>query len=267
MRVAVVGHVEWVTFLSVDRAPQPGAILHADESWEEPAGGGGGAAGELARLAGRSALFTAWGSDERGLGLGAAMAPLGVDVRGAQRPEPHRRAVTLVDPGGERTIVVVGPAQGLRAGEVTPADFADLDGVYFCKGDAEVLRCARAARVLVATARVLDLVRESGVELDALVHSARDPGERYTDGDLAHRPRLVARTDGEHGGTYHGSDGSKGRWDAVPAASIDSYGCGDRFAAGLTWALASGLGAPEALATAAASGAFAVGVRGAHGAR
>ena len=40
MRVAVVGHVEWVEFARVEAVPKPGEIAHAFETWEEPAGGG-----------------------------------------------------------------------------------------------------------------------------------------------------------------------------------------------------------------------------------
>ena len=40
VRVAVVGHVEWVEFLRVDAVPRPGEIVQAAERWEEPAGGG-----------------------------------------------------------------------------------------------------------------------------------------------------------------------------------------------------------------------------------
>ena len=52
MRVAVVGHVEWVEFVRVPAVPQPGEIVHAFETWEEPAGGGAVAAVQLAQLAG-----------------------------------------------------------------------------------------------------------------------------------------------------------------------------------------------------------------------
>ena len=40
VRVAVVGHVEWVEFVRVPSVPRPGEITQALESWEEPAGGG-----------------------------------------------------------------------------------------------------------------------------------------------------------------------------------------------------------------------------------
>jgi ribokinase len=44
MKLAVVGHVEWIEFLRVESVPRPGDIVGARETWEEPAGGGGVAA-------------------------------------------------------------------------------------------------------------------------------------------------------------------------------------------------------------------------------
>ncbi len=264
MRVAVVGHVEWVSFHGIDQALHPGAIVRAGAGFEEAAGGGGVAAVELARLAGASTLFTALGSDGPGRAVPEALGALGVEVRAEWRDEPHRRALTFVDPGGERTIVVVGAAQAASAEGV---DVAGFDGVYFCKGDAAALRRARAARVLCATARVLPVLREAGVQLDVLVHSASDPSERYAPGDLDPAPRLTATTEGGAGGRYTLEDGRAGRWDAaaVPGEVIDTYGAGDSFAAALTYAVARGDAVDEALAFAAQRGALAVTRRGAHG--
>ena len=36
LRLAVVGHQEWVTFLDVDALPQPGCISRASRSLESP---------------------------------------------------------------------------------------------------------------------------------------------------------------------------------------------------------------------------------------
>lgn len=268
LRAAVVGHVEWVTFLPVDRAPAPGVIAHAETSWDEAAGGGGVAAAEMARLCGRAALFTALGQDTAGHAARSQLEGLGVQVHAATVPV-QRRAVTLVDPHGERTIVVIGPAAGPTAEHGPPLEaLAGADAVYFCKGDAAALRAARKARVLVATARVLPVLQEAGVELDALVHSARDPGERYAAGDLVPAPRLVTTTEGAAGGTWiRTTDGAVGRWDAVPLPGPlqDSYGAGDCFAAALTLALAAGLDPQAACEYAATRGAAAVVRRGAHG--
>ena len=68
---------------------------------------------------------------------------------------------------------------------------------------------------------------------------------------------LVVWTEGERGGRYRRRDGETGRWAAVapPGKPADSYGCGDSFAAGLTYALGAGLDLDDALALAARCGA------------
>lgn len=265
MRVAVIGHVEWVEFLRVDRPVAQGQVLRAARSFSEAAGGGGVAAAELARLAGACELYTAVGEDAVGQRVAPALHALGVQVHAAIRGEPHRRAITLLDTDAERTIVVIGPAQAPLGPELP--DLSGVDGVYFCKGDAAALRAARAARVLVATARALPIVREAGIRLDALVRSAADPSERYAPGDLDVEPALVATTEGARGGSWSAADGGAGRWSAAPLAgpAQDAYGAGDSFAAGLTWALAAGRPAREAIDFAATRGAQALCRRGAHG--
>lgn len=264
MRVAVIGHVEWVEFLRVDGSVQPGAVLRANAGFGEAAGGGGVAAAELARLAGRCELYTAVGEDDVGRAVAPALAAVGVDVRAQVRRLPHRRATTLIDPTGERTIVVIGPAQHARGDELP--DLGEVDAVYFCKGDAAALRAARAASTLVATARVLDVVRESGVRLDALVHSAADPAERYEPGDLAVPPWLVASTDGARGGRWK-TLAAVGHWAPadLPGTPKDAYGAGDSFAAALTFALATGHDPQSAVDFAAVRGAAAICRLGAHG--
>ena len=51
MKVAVVGHVEWIRFARVEKVPAPGEIAHSTEDWEQAGGGGGVAAIQLALLA------------------------------------------------------------------------------------------------------------------------------------------------------------------------------------------------------------------------
>jgi ribokinase len=138
------------------------------------------------------------------------------------------------------------------------------DAVYFTAGDPEALRLARQARILVATSRVLPLLAETGVQLDAIVGSALDPSERYQDGDLDPPPGLVVRTAGGSGGTFEVEGGAEQDFSPadVPGPLGDSYGCGDSFAAGLTYALAAGNGPEEAVAFAARCGAAALTGRG-----
>jgi ribokinase len=256
-RVAVVGHVEWVQFARVRTVPRAGEVMHAHAPFEEPAGGGAVAAVQLARLAGECVLVTALGDDEYGRRSVTRLGELGVSVWFAQRPSSTRRAVTLVDDAGERTIVTFGERLDPVAadGQVPWERLAEMDAVYFTAGDAGALRAARAARVLVATPRALDALGH-GVALDALVLSGEDAVEQR----FAARPRreaaVVVCTDGERGGTYRERDGRPGSWAPapVPGEPVDSYGCGDSFAAGLTYGLGSGAALPDALSLAARCG-------------
>jgi ribokinase len=267
VKVAVVGHVEWVEFLRVERVPEPGTIVSAREVWAEPAGGGAVAAVRLARLAGDALFLTALGDDELGRRALEELEALGVRVEPVFREEPQRRAFTYVDDAGERTITLLSHKLVPRAEDPLPWDeLGDYDAVYFTGGDPEALRRARAARVVVATARELPTLREAGVELDVLVRSADDESERYSPGDLDPAPKAVVATEGKEGGTYEGAAGS-GRFEAqpLPGELADTYGAGDSFAAGLTYALARGDRLPDALELASGQGAGAMTRRGAHG--
>src|SRR5207245_9970589 len=135
-----------------------------------------------------------------------------------------------------------------------------LDAVYFVSGDAEALHHARLARVLVATARELATLREAGVELDALVGSGEDESELYRPGDLEPPPRMVVTTSGGLGGWLQ--PGGPFRPAPLPGPVVDAYGCGDCFAAGLTFALARGHPLDEAVALAALCGAAVMTGRG-----
>jgi ribokinase len=194
-----------------------------------------------------------------------------VRVRAAIRTgEPTRRAFTHLDDQHERTITVIGSRlHPQRADDLPWDELRDVDAVYFCAGDAASLRAARAAGAVVATARVLDTLREARVELDALVGSAKDPSERYAAGELDPPPRLVVHTSGREGGTWTGSEGRTGHFAAasVPGEPVDAYGCGDTFAAALAFALGEKRDVPAALDVAARSGAEAMTRRGPYGER
>ncbi|MGH3041956.1 MAG: PfkB family carbohydrate kinase [Gaiellaceae bacterium] len=268
MRVAVVGHVEWVEFARVERVPLSGEIVQARESWAEAAGGGGVASVQLARLAGECALFTALGRDALGEAAFAQLTGLGVRVEARRHVEPQRRGFTFVDRAGERTITIIGEKHVPRGDDRLPWEqLAETDAVYFVSGDVEAAIAARAARVLVATARSLPVLAEAGIELDALVRSARDSSERYEPGDLDRTPRLVVATAGREGGAWTTADGRSGVFPPapVPGPIADTYGAGDSFAAGLTFSLGRGDDRASALAFAAECASSALVRRGAHG--
>lgn len=263
-KVAVVGHVEWVLFASVDHVPRAGEVLHAHAPFEEPAGGGAVAAVQLARLAGRARLLTALGEDEPGRRSLARLDELGVEVRAAARDAPTRRAVTLIDKRGERTITTLGARLQPHGEDQLPwKQFEEMDAVYFTAGDLPALQAARAARVLVASPRA-DQALGHGVQLDALVLSEEDAIERREASRALREAELVVSTEGERGGSYQLRNGESGRWAPaeLPGAPVDSYGCGDSFAAGLTYGLGAGMGVPRALAVAAGCGATCLTGRG-----
>lgn len=262
MRVAVVGHVEWVEFARVQSVPRPGEIVHAQEIWEEPAGGGAVAAVQLARLAGSCRFFTGLGADELGRRSRAELTRLGVDVRAIPEAEPTRRAFTYVDETGERTITVLGDKLLPRGGDsrLPWHELVGLDAVYFVSGDAEAVHHARLARVLVATSRELPTLREAGVQLDALVGSGEDDGEVYRPGELDPAPRAVVTTAGPLGGWVQ--PGGPFRAAPLPGTVGDAYGAGDCFAAGLTFALARGESLEDAVSFAARCGAAVMTGRG-----
>jgi ribokinase len=263
LKVAVVGHVEWVQFARVSHVPQAGEVVNGSDLFEEPAGGGAVAAVQLARLAGEAVLITVLGDDELGRRSVARLRELGVDVRSVRRAAGTRRALTLVDEARERTITTLGPRlEPLGDDELPWEMLAEMDAVYFTAGDLGALRAARAARVLVASPRAGEAL-EQGVALDALVLSGDDEGERLQAARAQDEAKLVLRTEGERGGNYQTRGGESGRWDPVETAEpVDSYGCGDSFAAGLTYALGAGEALPAALTLAARCGAACLAGRG-----
>ncbi len=264
-RLAVVGHLEWVSFVGVDRLPRAGEISRATHALEQPAGGGAVAAAQLARLTDRPvAFFTALGRDALGERSVTELEALGLQPHVAWRDAPTRRAVTFVESGGERTITVIGERLTPRAADPLPwADLAACDAVFVTATDAPGLRLARRARVLTATPRTgLGVLREAGVRLEALIGSARDPAERYAAGDLDPSPALYVATEAERGGFCRPG----GRFAApVRRRPIqDTYGAGDAFAAGVTAGLGAGWDARLAIALGCHCGAAALDGRGAY---
>jgi ribokinase len=253
VRVAVVGHIEWVDFVSLDRYPDEGQVAHA-EHWSARVGGGGGVAAiVLAELGADVDFFLALGRDANGLATVEQLTERGVRPHVAWRERMTRRAITYLSGHGERTIVTIGE-------RLQPHGNDDLEwerlraagAVYFTAGDAGALAHARQAGVLVASPRGRDAFEDPRApQLDALVFSTEDHDEREWAARLAGSTRLMVATEGAAGGRWWGE--SEGRWAAVPlpGAACDTYGCGDSFAAAFTF----GLGAGRSVAGAARLGA------------
>jgi ribokinase len=265
VQLAVVGHVEWVEFARVEHAPAPGEIVHALETWEEPAGGGAVAAVQLANLAGSCLFFTALADDELGRRSREELEAHGVTVHAGHASGTQRRALTHIDEGGERTITVLGDKL-LPSGEDGSLPWEELrrcDAVYFVSGDVAALRAARHCAVLVATSRELTTLRRAAVPVDVLVGSGEDAAERFEAGELEPEPQIVVTTAGALGGWIR--PGGPFRAAPIPGPVADAYGCGDCFAAGLTYGLGRGKPVDEAVALGAQCGAAVLTGRGAYG--
>jgi ribokinase len=263
VRAAVVGHVELVEFLCVERLPRRGEVAHSLQCFTRAAGGGGVAAGVLAELGAEVELFTALGDDDAGAQAHAQLQRHGARVHAALRRQPTRRAVSLLEHGGDRAIVTIGERLAPAGSDPLPWQrIAGAAAVYFTAGDAEALTHARRARALVATPRAGEPLSR-GPRLDALIWSAHDPRERELAGRLAGAADVLIETDGANGGRWRGA--SEGSWEALapPGPVLDSYGAGDAFAAAVALALGTGASIADAVACGAQWGARMLTRRGA----
>ena len=169
-------------------------------------------------------------------------------MRAVRRPRPQTTALTVIDPDHERTIFVVGRT---RTRPRRPAGLGrprGVDAVYFTGDDPRTLVAARAAPVVVATARRLPAVVASGVEVDAIAGSAQRPGRADRSASaLPVRPRAIVRTDGRAGGSGRPPTGARdvGAGRSRPGRSLDAYGAGDSFVAGVTYGLGPGRSSPR----------------------
>lgn len=258
-RVAVVGHVEWVDFLPVPRFPVQGEVIHAEGPFSRAGGGGSVAAVVLAELGAEVDFFCSLGDDAPGQAALAELEERGVRMHVAWRDQPTRRAITLLEPQGERTIVTLGERLEPRErDELEWGRLRETASVYFTAGDDGALRLARQAPVVVASPRARGVLESAGVEVDAVVFSERDDDERAWAERVAERSRLLVATEGARGGHWWGD--SNGRWNAVPlpARARDSYGCGDSFAAAFTLGLGRGDSIDDAAVLGAQAGALAL---------
>jgi ribokinase len=261
MRIAVVGHVEHITLGRVQRVPGAGEIAHAEDVRTFPGGGGGIAFFQLTRSPANVLLFTALGNDEAAAQVRARIEATGARIHAAARAEPHTRDLVLITPDGERTIVVLGEPLHPRRDDPLPWELlATCDAAYFTGQDPETLRAARAARVLVVTARRRSALVASGVRADVVVGSASDPREASSLEDYPVAPPALVMTEGAAGGRIETAEGA--RRFAAPRPSPPrggAYGAGDSFAGALTFYVASGLSIDEACSRAALHGAAVLG--------
>jgi ribokinase len=256
LRIGVIGHVEHITLGRVRAVPRAGEIAHLEAPETLPGGGGGIAFFQLVKSPAEVHLFTAIGGDDAGAFVERRVRETGAAIHAARREEPHTRDVVMIDPAGDRTIVVVGEPLHPRAADPLPWELlAELDAVYYTAQDPDLLKLARDARVLVATARRRPSIILSAVRLDAIVGSRSDAREASTLADYPVRPSALVMTEGARGGAVETSSGDA-RFSAPEALGRGgSYGAGDSFAGAFTYHLAAGRSPLEAAGEAAHHGA------------
>ena len=171
-RIAVVGHAQHVTLAAVPSLPGRGEILHLERPTWMPGGGGAITFFQLVRSPAEVHFFTAIGDDATGAAVEARLVASEATIHAGRRPPPHSADLVLVTPDGERTIVVMQPPLQTRFDDPLPwGVFAECDAVFFTGQDPDILRAARAARLVVVTARRAAVVAAAGIEVDVVVGS------------------------------------------------------------------------------------------------
>ncbi|MBW3042316.1 PfkB family carbohydrate kinase [Prochlorococcus marinus] len=257
LKLAVIGHIEWVTFLKVDQLPLAGQISHAKDYYEEAAGGAAVAAVQMARLInGPVDLITALGKDNYGKKCYERLTKLGLNLKVAWREKPTRKGISLISKDGERAITVIGERlQPIASDDLPWSHMKNYDGIFVTATDEEGIRFARKANFLAATPRTGEnTLRNSKVKINALIGSGLDPGEKINYEEFAPKPEIYISTEGKSGGTIYPD---KHKYNSIQPSSkeIDTYGCGDCFAGAVTTALSAKLNLDQAIKIGAYCGA------------
>tara|TARA_Y100001978_G_C23613569_1_gene394779 strand:- start:180 stop:1055 length:876 start_codon:yes stop_codon:yes gene_type:complete len=240
LNFAVIGHIEWINFLKVDNLPRPGIISHAAKSFEIPAGGGSVIAKTLNELTNNKVhFFTSLGRDSFGERSYEILQDMGMNLHVAWRDKPTRKGFSLIDKKGERSITVIGERLEPKFNDKLNWDILkDMDGIFVTAGDFNLLKAARASKVLCVTPRFgIDKINQSKIKIDSLIGSNLDPGEFYLEKDLKIKPTFIIKTEGEAGGLC--IPGGRYKASELRNKKIDSYGCGDSFSAGILYGLTS----------------------------
>ena len=257
LKLAVIGHVEWVTFLKVDQLPLAGRISHAKDSFEEAAGGAAVAAVQMARLIdGPVDLITSLGKDNHGEKCYERLTKFGLNLKVAWRDKPTRKGISLISKDGERAITVIGERlQPLGSDDLSWSDMKDYDGIFVTATDKEGITFARKAKFLSATPRTgKNTLMNSKVKINALIGSGLDPDEKINYEELEPKPDVYIATKGKSGGSIFPKNH---KYTSIKPSSkeIDSYGCGDCFAGAVTAALSAKLSLKQAIKIGAYCGA------------
>jgi sugar/nucleoside kinase (ribokinase family) len=263
--VAVYGTVAADVVLRVPALPHPGDHIKADPLGWRLGGSSANVACGLASAGHQVRLVGPVGTDAMAEALVAELERLGVRTDHLIRIDlPSPRALILLGPDGERTILVIDRLAEVSAFPID--DPPDVDGV-----DCIFVESYERFSTTVAERSPDALVvatppsgRGRSWPADLVVGSERQYPETWLASPFESalpvagpRLRWVVVTRGRRGADAYGPDDS---WhvDARPARQVDATGAGDAFAAGLIAGLLARRGIEEALELGAARGAAAV---------
>jgi sugar/nucleoside kinase (ribokinase family) len=263
--VVVYGTVAADVVLRVPALPRPGDLLDAEPLGWRLGGSSANVACGLAAAGHRVELIGPVGSDAVAEALVEELERRGVRTQRLHRVDaPSPRALILLDPDGERTILVLNrnsTAAALPLEDLPSAAGADCVYVESSVRFPTALAERAGDALLVATPPAPGQLRWPA---DVLVGSER----QYPEGWLASpyacglplagsRLRWVVVTRGRRGADAYGPDGE---WHvaARPAKQVDATGAGDAFTAAFISGILAGHGIRETLELGAAQGAAAV---------
>ncbi len=255
--LTVVGSINIDITALGERLPSPGETVGDAVLRREPGGKGANQAAAAARLAGRSRLIGAVGSDTDGQTILARLAEAGVDISRVARVDGTTgTALVVVDRDGENQIAVC-PGANAKV-DLSGVEFAD-DEIVLCQLEIDLQVVEKAAArtrgyfaLNAAPARRLPQTLVGRCDLIIVNES-----EYALLPELA-EAKLVAVTYGAKGSALYakGQRVAEAPGQAVPV--VNTVGAGDAFCAALVLALCSGHDQNTALAVANAVGAHAV---------
>ena len=256
LKLAVIGHVEWVTFLMQDNFPSAGIINHANDYMQKAAGGGAVAAIKMGMLTNNKVdFFTALGEDKNGRECFEMLNNYNLNLHVAWKQQATRKGISIVDKNGDRSISIIGKRIEPKINDDLPwENLKNYDGIFITATDSNVLKETRKSKIITATPRLgLKVINNSKIKLDALIGSGLDPNERIESNDLIISPGITIKTEGSKGGEC--TPGGRYPAQEPKGKLIDTYGCGDSFAAGITTGMATGCKVFEAIKLGAELGA------------
>ena len=272
-RIICVGHAALDRIYRIEAFPPQPSKVRAIEHVESGGGMAANAAATIAKLGGRSELWSRVGDDDAGLKIKAGLKAAGVDARSVQSFEDGRSSTSavVVDDKGERLIIGARdinmpsstswlPLERITGASAVLADVRWLEGLR--------VAFARARSEGIPTVLDADLgAREALTEVLALtdyaIFSAPALKDFSPNDSTGARLRRVLELGPKHAGVTLGAGGYRwvdadggGEQAGFKVDVVDTTGAGDAFHGAFTLALVEGQPIPDCARFACAAAAM-----------